>query len=107
MEKESIVILGGSFNPPHNSHFSIAQQVLNQFEKVEKIIFIPVNDKYPKNGLLSNEHRRNMLKLVADKNSKFIISENSYNEKLFSYFLGNTERISSAQIHPKEKINKK
>ena len=38
-------------------------------------MFIPVNEKYPKNGLLSNKHRHNMLKLVANKNSKFIISE--------------------------------
>ena len=70
----SIVVFGGSFNPPLNSHFSIAQQVLNQFEEVEKIVFIPVNKKYPKQGLLENEHRYNMLKLVADKNSKFEIS---------------------------------
>lgn len=49
--------------------------MLNQYEEVEKIIFIPVNDRYPKKGLLSNELRYNMLKLVADKNNKFIISE--------------------------------
>ena len=71
----SIVVFGGSFNPPLNSHFSIAQQVLNQFEEVEKIVFIPVNKKYPKQGLLENKHRYNMLKLVADKNSKFEISD--------------------------------
>lgn len=34
-----------------------------------------MNKKYPKQGLLDNEHRYNMLKLVADKNKKFIISE--------------------------------
>lgn len=73
--KKSIVIFGGSFNPPLNSHFSIAQQVLNQFEEVEKIVFIPVNKKYPKDGLLDNEHRYNMLKLVANKNSNFIVSD--------------------------------
>ena len=36
MENKSIVVFGGSFNPPLNSHFSIAQQVLNQFTEVEK-----------------------------------------------------------------------
>lgn len=71
----TIVVFGGSFNPPINSHFSIAQQVLNEYEQVEKIIFIPVNKKYEKDGLLENEHRFNMLKLVADKNDNFIVSD--------------------------------
>ena len=85
MEKGSIVIYGGSFNPPLNSHFSIAQQVLNQFEEVEKIVFIPVNKKYPKDGLLENKHRYNMLKLVANKNSEFIVSDiDMYGEKSLS-----------------------
>lgn len=74
-QKKAIVVFGGSFNPPLNSHFSIAQEVLNQYEEVEKVVFIPVNKKYPKDGLLENEHRYNMLKVVADKNSSFIISD--------------------------------
>ena len=81
-QKKAIVIFGGSFNPPLNSHFSIAQEVLNQFEEVEKIVFIPVNKKYSKDGLLENKHRYNMLKLVADKNSSFIVSDlDFYGEK--------------------------
>ena len=81
MKKRSIVIFGGSFNPPHNSHFSIAQQVLNQYEEVEKVIFVPVNKKYPKQGLLANFHRYNMLKLVANKNKDFIISDMDFKEE--------------------------
>lgn len=82
MEKKSIVIYGGSFNPPLNSHFSIAQQVLNEYEEVYKVVFIPVNKKYSKKGLIENEHRFNMLKLVADKNSSFIVSDvDMYGEK--------------------------
>lgn len=53
--------------------------MLNQYKEVEKIIFIPVNEKYPKKGLLSNEHRRNMLRLVAKNNSKFLISDMDMN----------------------------
>ena len=49
--------------------------MLNQFEQVEKILFIPVNKNYPKKGLLDNKHRYNMLKLVANKNKDFIISD--------------------------------
>lgn len=74
-QKKATVIFGGSFNPPLNSHFSIAQEVLNQFEDVEKIVFMPVSQKYSKDGLIENEHRYNMLKLVADKNSRFMISD--------------------------------
>ena len=73
MKKENIVIYVGSFNPPLNSHFSIAQQVLNEYEEVDKIVFIPLNEKYSKKRLLEEKHRYNMLKLVAKKNSSFIV----------------------------------
>lgn len=85
MERNNIVVFGGSFNPPLNSHFSIAEQVLNQYEEVDKIVFVPVNSKYSKSGLIDNEHRFNMLKLVANKNDKFIISDiDLYGEKSLS-----------------------
>jgi len=73
--RKSIVIFGGGFNPPLNSHFSIAQQVINQYQEVEKVIFIPVNDNYPKEGLIQIKHRYNMLKAVADKNDNFVVSD--------------------------------
>ena len=74
-QRNSIVIYGGSFNPPHNSHFSIAEQVLNQYEEVEKVIFAPVSDKYPKASLIETKHRYNMLKIIADKNDGFMVSD--------------------------------
>ena len=74
-EKNCIVVFGGSFNPPLNSHFLMAQEVLNQYEQVEKIVFVPVNNKYQKAGLIENKHRYNMLKLVADKNKDFSVSD--------------------------------
>lgn len=74
MEKKQIVVFGGCFNPPLNSHFSLAEQLINEYDIVEKLIFVPVSCKYQKTGLLSNEHRYNMLKLVCDKNEKFDVS---------------------------------
>lgn len=74
-DNKIIAVFGGSFNPPLNSHFSIAQQIINEHENIEKVIFIPVSSKYNKKGLISNEHRLNMLKFVCDKNRKFIVSD--------------------------------
>ena len=73
--KKTLVIFGGSFNPPLNSHFSLAQQMINEYENIEKVIFVPVNSKYEKLGLLENNHRYNMLKLVCDKNKDFYVSD--------------------------------
>lgn len=73
-EKRKIVVFGGSFNPPLNSHFSLAEQIVNEYEEVEKVVFVPVNNLYEKENLLGNEHRYNMLKLVIDKNPNFELS---------------------------------
>ena len=73
--RKSIVIYGGSFNPPHNVHFSIADQVLKQYQEVEKVIFIPVNNKYQKIGIIENEHRYAMLKQVIEKKERIELSD--------------------------------
>lgn len=72
--KKILAIFGGSFNPPLNSHFLLAEQIYNELENIEKVIFLPVSSKYVKSGLLSNEHRYNMLKLITDKNEHFEVS---------------------------------
>lgn len=73
-EKKQIVVFGGCFNPPLNSHFSLAEQMINEYSQIEKIIFVPVNSQYQKEDLISNRHRYQMLKLVCDKNEKFDVS---------------------------------
>lgn len=73
--KNIIAVFGGSFNPPLNSHFSLGQQIVNEYENVDKVLFVPVSTGYAKPGLISNEHRYNMLKLVCDKNPDFEVSD--------------------------------
>lgn len=85
--KRVLAIFGGSFNPPLNSHFSLAEQIVNEYENIEKVIFVPVNAKYEKPGLIENEHRYNMLKLVCDKNENFIVSDIELNQKRQLYTL--------------------
>jgi len=93
MKKGSIVIFSGSFNPPLNSHFSIAQQVINQFEEVEKVIFVPINKASNKKGLLENLHRYNMLNLVIDKNEKFEVSDMDFKDEKSSFTIESLEEI--------------
>ena len=73
MDKEIIGIFCGSFNPPLYSHLFLAEMLLN--EGLNKIIFVPVSSKYNKEGLIPDEHRLNMLKLICDKNDNFEVSD--------------------------------
>lgn len=72
--KKQIVVFGGCFNPPLNSHFSLAEQMIVEYPEIEKVIFVPVNSQYEKIDLIENEHRYQMLKSVCDKNEKFEVS---------------------------------
>lgn len=73
--QEGIAVFGGSFNPPLNSHFLLAEQVLNEMSFIKKIIFVPVSTKYNKKGLASNEDRLNMVKAVCKENEGFEVSD--------------------------------
>ncbi|MBQ6992797.1 MAG: nicotinate (nicotinamide) nucleotide adenylyltransferase [Clostridia bacterium] len=73
--QEGIAVFGGSFNPPLNSHFLLAEQVLNEMSFIKKIIFVPVSTKYNKKGLASNEDRLNMVKAVCEENEGFEVSD--------------------------------
>lgn len=72
--KPVIVAFGGSFNPPTNSHFSLAEQIHCSFKEVDSIIFVPVSDLYPKKDLLEAKYRVEMLRLVCEKNPYFKVS---------------------------------
>ncbi len=88
-----IVIFGGSFNPPINSHFSLAEQIVNEYENIEKVIFVPVNSKYEKADLLSNLHRYNMLKIVCDKNEDFEVSDVEIKSERALYTIETLEKL--------------
>lgn len=80
-----IGIFGGTFDPIHNGHLIIAENV-REAMNLEKILFIP--SKIPplkESKLLTNEmHRLQMLKFAVEDNSAFEISEieiNDYSNK--------------------------
>ena len=60
-----IGLYGGAFNPVHNGHLALAEHFKNALE-FERLIFIPTHVPPHKSGdgLVSGEHRINMLSLA-------------------------------------------
>lgn len=70
---EKIGFFGGCFNPPTIAHLELAKTVLQEFN-LDKIVFVPMSDFYSKKGLISQEHRYNMLILLTKSERKMEIS---------------------------------
>ena len=82
---EKIGFFGGCFNPPNNLHIEIANNLINN-KKIDKVIFVPVNDYYKKEGLIEAKHRYNMLELAVKnyKNLEVDDIELKENRKLYA-----------------------
>lgn len=60
-----IGIFGGCFNPPHNMHKEIANDLIEQ-GYLDKVIFVPTGNNYAKAELVSIDQRIEMLNLMID-----------------------------------------
>lgn len=86
----NIGIFGGCFNPPHNMHKQIAEQLIKS-KYVDKVIFVPTGDNYTKPGLVSIDKRIAMLNLMINNNNIFVsdLSKNlnyQYTYEVLDYF---------------------
>lgn len=63
---KKIGILGGTFNPPHCGHLSIAKDLLEEFS-LDEILFLPAGVPPHKQNIdvASGEHRLKMLELLT------------------------------------------
>ena len=87
-----IGFLGGCFNPPTLAHFEMVQEALSKFE-LDKVVVVPMGDKYPKDGLISFEHRFEMLqKMFADQQC-VEISRMQASQKETSYAIDTFRKI--------------
>ena len=59
---------GGSFNPPTIAHYNLIKQALKEYN-FDKVYFVPVNDYYKKEKLISIDQRIEMLNLLCKKES--------------------------------------
>lgn len=71
-----IGVFGGTFNPIHNGHVKIAEEVLKVLD-LDRIIFIP--SKFPPHKkdaeIASAKDRYNMVKLAVKNNKNFEVSD--------------------------------
>lgn len=68
-------MLGGTFNPPHMGHMTMAQSAFELYD-LSKVVFIPSSRPPHKEAapVLSAEHRAAMLELVLDGDIRFELS---------------------------------
>ena len=69
-------LYGGSFDPPHLGHLSIARQVLERFA-VDRLVFLPASHSPLKEGMpnATDEQRLDMLRLATDGEPLFAVSD--------------------------------
>lgn len=82
---KNIGFFGGSFNPITNIHIKIALDLIKQ-RKLDKVVFVPVNNYYKKDNLLDIKHRYNMIKLSIESFSKLSVDciESEQDYRLFA-----------------------
>ena len=69
-----IGFFGGCFNPPTNIHIKIANNLIKQ-GKLDKVVFVPVNDYYKKENLANANYRYNMLKLAIKCYENLVVDD--------------------------------
>lgn len=75
MINKKVGIMGGSFNPIHQGHLVVANEVLNIYN-FDKIIFIPAGKPPHKNDLETTPWDRYMMTQIAIlSNNRFVVSD--------------------------------
>lgn len=89
-----IAIFGGTFNPVHNGHIHLSKECLMRYS-FDKILLIPTNLPPHKaaKGLISNEHRLNMLTLATENEDMFEVSDIEYRLGSKSYTINTINEL--------------
>ncbi len=87
-----IGLMGGSFDPIHNGHLVLAEQVRTRFQ-MDKIIFIPSGNPPHKQIVASKDHRYNMTQLAIEDNEFFEISRIELDMENNTYAVDTVKRL--------------
>lgn len=92
MSKESIILFGGSFDPPHLGHMVVAQWVADALSA--PVRFLPAGNHPCKDNVGSGDELLEMLKIATQGNPSFIVDEYEYNLGKVNYTVDTLERYS-------------
>ena len=79
-----IGIFGGSFNPPHNMHKNIALNLIKN-KYLDRVIYVPTGNKYNKRGLVNQNDRYNMVRLMIEGYNNLDVSNYEFNKLTYTY----------------------
>ena len=92
---EDVLLFGGTFDPPHLGHFSIANEVMEKLN-IKRVILLPVGN--PPHKALQNvseaKHRLNMLKLAVEGQKGFEVSDIEIKRKGYTYTIDTLRELS-------------
>lgn len=89
-----IGLMGGTFDPIHNGHLVLAEQVRTRFQ-MDKIIFIPSGNPPHKQSMADKDHRYNMTKLAIEDNEFFEISTIELDQDHKTYTIDTVKRMKA------------
>lgn len=96
MQKIKVGIMGGTFDPVHNGHLIIAENIRNNYS-LDKIIFIPSARPPHKNRKLISSpiHRYNMVNLSIASNDCFFSSTMEIDREGESFTIDTLKQLKS------------
>lgn len=95
-----IGLFGGTFDPIHNGHLHLAQEVLLQ-QKLDRILFIPAGDPWMKRDthISDSQIRKHMIDLSIGDNPNFFSSDIELNRHGPTYTSDTLEEMVEGKIN--------
>ncbi|MCF6465359.1 nicotinate-nucleotide adenylyltransferase [Clostridium sp. Cult2] len=96
MAKEKIGIMGGTFDPIHNGHLTLAEYSRTTFS-LDKILFIPTGKPPHKDDIdiSSNNHRYDMTLLAINSNPYYFLSSIEIHREGTTYTIDTIKYLKS------------